>query len=236
MKKLLLINSLLLVCIIGYLLYSHSSKDSTHFKKLTAERIDIVGEDGNKFIVLSNPKDQALVTINGEVIDSENTERNTPGLIFFNSEGDEVGGLVFDKDDLGGYQMLTFDQNKNDQIMVLRKDEYEENGKWYRQYGLEISERSEKSNLKITREYNTIKTIEDSTEREHAMNEFWNNPEHIAPKRLFLGRLENMNTGLFLLDKNNNLKLSIYVDPKGKPVMQYVDSLGNKKNLLNQMK
>ncbi len=233
MKKLSLINLILLLSIIGYLFYNKIKKESTHFKKLTAERIDIVGENGNKFIVLSNPKDQALATTNGELTNPENSERNTPGLIFFNSEGDEVGGLVFDKDSEGTYQMLTFDQNKNDQIMVLRKDEYEENGKWFRQYGLEISERSEKSYQKVIKEYNSISKIEDSIERADEFKKFWENPEHLAPKRLFLGRLENLNTGLFLLDKENNIKLSIYVDAKGNPVMQYVDSLGNNKNLLN---
>ncbi len=156
MKKLSLINLVLLVGIIAHLLYNQSKKENIHFKRLTAERIDIVGENGNRFIVLSNPKDQALATTNGEVINPEKTERNTPGLLFFNSEGDEVGGLMFDKDNQGTYQMLTFDQNKNDQIMVLRKDEYEENGKWFRQYGIEISERSEKPYIEIIKEYNSI--------------------------------------------------------------------------------
>lgn len=233
MKKLSLINFILLVSIIIYLICNPSKKENTHFKKLTAERIDIVGADGNKYIVLSNPKDQALATDNGKVINPEKNNRDTPGLIFFNRDGDEVGGLVFDKVDGEGYQMLTFDQNKNDQIMVLRKDEYEENGKWFRQYGLEISERSEKPSIEIIREYNAIKAIKDSTEQANAFDEFWNNPKHLAPKRLFLGRLENLNTGLFLLDKDNKIRLSIYVDPKGNPVMQYVDSLGNKRNLLN---
>ncbi|MFH6603794.1 hypothetical protein ACEZ3G_09930 [Maribacter algicola] len=233
MKKIPLINLFLLSIIIGYLGVNHFKKETAHFKKLTAERIDIVGEDGNKFIVLSNPKDQALATTNGEVTNPTNTERNTPGLIFFNREGDEVGGLVFDKDDEGGYQMLTFDQNKSDQIMVLRKDEYEENGKWFRQYGLEISERSEKPHMQIMKEYNAIRAMKDSVERQKAMDDFWSNPEHLAPKRLFLGRLENLDTGLFLLDKENKLKLSIYVDPDGNPVIQYVDSLGNKKSLIN---
>lgn len=233
MKKLTLINFVLLLGIVIYLIFFSANNETTHFKKITAERIDIVGADGNKYIVLSNPKDQALATDNGEVINTKKTDRDTPGLIFYNRDGDEVGGLVFDKVNGEGYQMLTFDQNKNDQIMVLRKDEYEENGKWYRQYGLEISERSEKPSIDIIREYNAIEAIKDSTEQAKAIEEFWNNAEHLAPKRLFLGRLQNLNTGLFLLDKNNNIKLSIYVDPEGNPAVQYVDSLGNNKNLLN---
>lgn len=233
MKKLSLINLILLIGIIGYLIYNQSKKESAHFKKLTAERIDIIGEDGNKFIVLSNPKDQALATNNGEVINPEQTNRDTPGLIFFNREGDEVGGLVFDKVDGEGYQMLTFDQNKGDQIMVLRKDEYEENNQWHRQYGFELSERSEKPSIKIVREYNSILKIKDSIKRIEAINKFWLDKENLAPKRMFLGRLYNKDVGLFLLDKENNLKLSLYVDPEGNPVFQYIDSLGNKKNLLN---
>lgn len=232
MKKLPLINLIFLLSIIVYLLYTHSKKEETHFQKITAERIDIVDENGKKFIVLSNPKEQALATINGEIIHPENKERNTPGLIFFNNEGDEVGGLVFGKDSEGTYQMLTFDQHKNDQIMVLRKDEFQDNGKWLRQYGLEISERSEKQSIEIARELDSIKAISDSIKRDNAMDDFWNNPENLGPKRLFLGRLINLKTGLFLLDKDNNLKLSIYVDSEGNPVIEYVDNTGDSKNLL----
>lgn len=234
-KYLSTINFILLLILVTYLLLSNQSKkeSSKIIPEITTERLNIVDRTGNKYIVLSNPQRQALATQNGEVINPEQKERNTAGLLFFNEEGDEVGGLVYGIDSLGSYQLLTFDQYKNDQIMALRKDEYLENGTWKKQYGLLLQERSDKSSKAVVTEFNQINKIKDSLTREQKLNEYYNNPENLAPQRLFLGRTYAENIGLYLMDKNNKLRLAIYVNPKGEPVLQYVDSLGNKKNLIN---
>lgn len=233
-KHLPTVNFILLLSLFIYLLLSHQTKkeSSEIIPEITTERLNIVDKTGNKYVVLSNPKRQALATQNGKVINPEQKGRNTAGLLFFNEEGDEVGGLVYGIDSLGSYQLLTFDQYKNDQIMALRKDEYLENGTWKKQYGLLLQERSDKSSKAVVTEFNQINKIKDSLTREQKLNEYYNNPENLAPQRLFLGRTYTENVGLYLMDKNNKIKLAIYVNPKGKPVLQYVDSLGNKKNLI----
>lgn len=225
-------NLVLLLLIVAYLAYDKSLSTSTHFTELTVERLNVVGADGNKYIVLSNPKRQALATNNGEVVNPNITDRDTPGLIFFDQDGNEVGGLVYGIDEEGTYQMMTFDQYQNDQIMVLRKDETKTDAGWERQYGLQISERSEKTSLESRREIDAIEAIADSVAREKAWDVFYDNPENLAPTRMFVGRLVNEKTGVFMLDKNNRLKLSIYVTPEGQPKMEYVDSLGKKVNLI----
>ncbi|MCL6220888.1 hypothetical protein [Zunongwangia pacifica] len=233
MKKLPLINLILLIGIITYLLISSDKKqeykENEIIPEITTERLNIVGKDGNKYVVLSNPEKQALATINGKPIDSEQTERNVAGLLFFNEDGDEIGGLTYGIDSTDSYQLLTFDQRKNDQIMTLRKDEYLENGKWKKRYGLLLQERSEKQSDVIISELNNIRKIKDSIFREKEYDKFYNNPENLAPQRLFIGRTYSENVGLFLMDKNNKPRLQIYLDEDGEPHIESFDKNGEKK-------
>ncbi|MBL3659021.1 hypothetical protein [Fulvivirga sediminis] len=233
MKKLPLINLILLIGTIAYLLISTDKNQNYNENKIipeiTTERLNIVGKDGNKYVVLSNPEKQALATIDGKPINPEITERNIAGLLFFNEDGDEIGGLVYGIDSTDSYQLLTFDQRKNDQIMALRKDEYLEGGEWKKQYGLLLQERSEKQSNVIISELNNIRKIEDSILREKEYDKFYNNRENLAPQRLFIGRTYSENVGLFLMDKNNKPRLQIYLDEDGEPHIESFDKNGEKK-------
>lgn len=233
MRKLEIINLVLVLFVIIYLAYS-DRKDKNLEKALsipeiTTERLNIVGKEGNKYIVLSNPDKQALATINGKPVNPEKMERNVAGLLFFNEEGDEIGGLVYGIDSTDSYQLLTFDQRKNDQIMALRKDEYLEDGRWKKQYGLLLQERSEKQIDIIMSELNAIGKISDSLLREKKLSDFYNSSENLAPQRLFIGRTYSENVGLYLMDKDNKPRLQLYVDKAGKPHIESFDEEGNKK-------
>ncbi len=235
MKKLPLVNLIVLIGVIGYLFISNINEPENNHNgiipEITTERLNIVGKDGNKYVVLSNPEKQALATINGKPVNPEETERNVAGLLFFNEDGDEIGGLVYGIDSTDSYQLLTFDQRKNDQIMALRKDEYLENGEWKKQYGLLLQERSEKQSNIIVSELNDIRKIEDSILREKEYDKFYNNPENLAPQRLFIGRTYSENVGLFLMDKNNKPRLQIYLDENGEPHIESFDEKGGKKTI-----
>ncbi len=88
MKKLPLINLILLIGIIVYLLISNKNKqeykENEIIPEIITERLNIVGKDGNKFVVLSNREKQALATVNGKPVNPQETERNIAGLLFFN--------------------------------------------------------------------------------------------------------------------------------------------------------
>lgn len=233
MKKLPLINFVLLVLIIVYLVIPNQKEDGYNWEntipEITTERLNIVGKDGNKYVVLSNPERQALATINGKPVDPDATERNVAGLLFFNEDGDEIGGLVYGIDSTDSYQLLTFDQRKSDQIMALRKDEYLDGGEWKKQYGLLLQERSDKQNDVITSELRKIESIKDSVLREKELEKFYNNPDHIAPYRLFIGRTFSDEFGLYLMDENNKTRLQIYIDKDGVPHIESIDKNGETK-------
>ena len=233
MKKLPLINFLLLMSILVYLVVSYIGQGENNFEntipEITTERLNIVGQDGNKYMVLSSPERQALATIDGKPVDPDSTERNIAGLLFFNEDGDEIGGLVYGIDSANSYQLLTFDQRKNDQIMALRKDEYLEKGEWKKQYGLLLQQRSDKQNDVITSELRKIERIEDSRLREKELEKFYNDPDHLAPYRLFIGRTFSDEFGLYLMDENNNTRLQIYIDKEGVPHIESIDENGETK-------
>lgn len=186
-----------------------------------------MGRDGNKYVVLSSPERQARATIDGEPILPDQESRDVAGLLFFNEDGDEVGGLVYGIDSTDSYQLLTFDQRKNDQIMTLRKEEYLDQGKWKKQYGLLLQERSDKPVTQVLAELNEIEAIEDSLARERSYDVFYEDPDNLAPQRLFIGRTYNEKVGLFLMDKNNRPRLKIYLDAEGAPHLEILDEDGN---------
>lgn len=235
MKRLPIINLILLIGIIAYIFISNNKKAEYSKNKIvpeiTTERLNIVGKDGNKYVVISNPEKQALATINGKPINPEETERNIAGLLFFNEDGDEIGGLVYGIDSTESYQLLTFDQRKNDQIMTLRKDEYLEDGKWKKQYGLLLQDRSEKQSNVIISELNKIRNIADTVLRKNEYEKFYNNPDNLAPQRLFIGKTYSENVGLFLMDKNNKPRLKIFLDENGAPHIESFDENGEKKTI-----
>jgi len=90
-----------------------------------AERIDIVEADGTVRLVISN-----TARFPDPVCDGQTFKRSgqiPAGLIFYNDEGDECGGLVFGGQRAnGGYSAggaLLFDQFKQDQVLGLMHED-----------------------------------------------------------------------------------------------------------------
>ncbi|MEB3344683.1 hypothetical protein U6A24_04375 [Aquimarina gracilis] len=236
MKKISLINLSLIVIIGVYLIKKDDIKQST-FEEITAERLNIVGKNGNKYVVISNPEKQASPSENNKSLKHYRQSRE-PGLVFFNSEGDEVGGLIFDADSTNSYQYFTFDQYKGDQVMYLAKDETLVDGNWKRWYGLIFNERSNKPQKKILEEYQKIiQSNLDSTELKKQLKEFWSYEKgNREMNRMFVGRETNGEIGIFLTDRTEKPRLHIYVDSLGTPFIKTFDQQGNATNILKTRK
>ena len=213
-----------LISIIGIIVFIilQQKKVETFPKELTIERLNIVGEDGNPYIVLSGPEHQAIPTQNGVPLDP-NYERNVPGIIFFNREGDEVGGLIYDIYETSNFHIFTFDQRKNDQILVLRNDETFRDGKWNRRYGLQVLERGDKTSVERVKEYDSINAIKDSVIRKKLFKDYFANKDNIGVLKMHVGRLFNGKTGLFLFDDEGKTRLAIYLDENGNPMIEKVE-------------
>ncbi|MBI4551540.1 MAG: hypothetical protein HY710_04685 [Candidatus Latescibacteria bacterium] len=99
-----------------------ASPQSTSFDELTVQRLNIVEPDGTLRLVLSNHARFPGIIVRGQ---ERPYERPQAGLLFFNDEGTETGGLIF-----GGRQTaqgavvdaggsLTFDRYEGNQEVQL---------------------------------------------------------------------------------------------------------------------
>ncbi|MEM1358626.1 MAG: hypothetical protein AAGF89_10515 [Bacteroidota bacterium] len=234
MKVLPLINTALLLFLLYFVFTTRQQGNTAIQEEIKAERLSIVGPDGHLYMSISNPARQALATHNGKPIDTNETERDLPGIMFFNRTGDEVGGIYYDGTDSSSIQGITFDQMNNDQVMAIMKDEYYEGDEIKRWYGMYFRERSDS----ITRYQfikniqKELKTIEEEAEKKEKLAKYTRLlNEEIDTYRLFLGREENEEVGLFLFDSKGRERIKIYVDAEDRARLVVLDSLGNKKDL-----
>ena len=215
------------------LLSSFGKEDKKErFDEITAKKINLIGEDGSLRMVISNETRQHSGRMNGK----DYPKRDRPaGMIFFNDEGDECGGLIFagkTKDGKTSSGMsFTMDNYHDDQVIQILNTEEYENGKSAIQRGLTINEYPLGSNIDIRNaKFKELEKIENKEVRDQKMAELW--AKEGSKKRLFIGRNKSNSSGLFLYDKDGNVKLKIHVDEDGNPKIEIVDKNGTTRNFL----
>ena len=138
--------SISLPLILGFILVSgfKSSNLNQKFTEISVERINIVEPDGKLKMVISNQERQHPGMMDGKNFDDR---ERSPGIIFFNEEQDEVGGLMYSGNkEEGANLVLSIDQYKNDQVMQLMQYT-NENGD--NRYGLQLWERDKKLTMPL---------------------------------------------------------------------------------------
>ncbi|MEM6846044.1 MAG: hypothetical protein AAF944_18090 [Bacteroidota bacterium] len=202
-------------------------------KELTVERINIVNEDGTTVMAISNKQRIAAPRMNGKEYPVDMIEReHFAGMIFFNENGDEVGGLVFNSDELPdgrkyGSGHLSFDRYNDNQVINL---EHKENIYGLVKSGLAIYDRkgngSFGKNLDLIREYK-YDSISDRRKEEiiSEINTLKKNGE-LGYERLFLGS-ENEIPQLTMKDKFGKERVKLFVDSTNIAKLHFFDENGN---------
>lgn len=115
------------LCVLGPLaLLAFTEHDRERFTEIDAERINIIGANGRPVLVLANRRWMPGPSMSGKNYPTALADGRelVSGMIFFNEQGDEVGGLIFNgipKD--SGYSAvghLSFDQWKQNQVVALQ--------------------------------------------------------------------------------------------------------------------
>ncbi len=215
------------------LLSSFANKDKTlTLDELTLKKINLIGEDGNLRMVISNESRQHPGRMNGE----DFPKRKRPaGIIFFNNEGDECGGVIANVSSENGAtnsgMSFTMDNYHDDQVIQILNDETYENGKGQIQRGLIINEFPIGSNI-VSRnnQFDALEKIKDPKERDEKLDALWK--KEGSKRRLFVGRNKDNNSGLFLYDTNGKPKMKIYVDQMGNAKIEVIDNEGKIKNII----
>jgi hypothetical protein len=203
-------------------LYLRQTNGTPHFKQIDAERINIVEQDGQLRMVISNQKLQHPGRINGKDIAPR---RRDAGFIYFNDDGDECGGMTFHGNKQEADMSYSLDQYKNDQIMQLQYSQAA--GAQARTYGLKLWDRSDDFNLgDLIRADDSLQRLHD-TAISHAFFRKQQAEGHLGTQRLFLGKDTNKEVGLFLRDTKGTVRLRIGLDSLNHVFFQAFDEKGN---------
>jgi hypothetical protein len=198
---------------------------NNHFKEITAERINIVEPNGLLRMVISDQKNQHPGIVNGKV--SASRERPA-GMIFFNNDGDEDGGLVYKGNKNGADMTYSFDQYKNDQVMQLQySQDNDGKGKMVaRSYGLKLWDRADDFTLSQIIDYiDSLKKLNDTNAYNLGISKLKAEGK-LGQQRFFAGKDENGDVGLFLSDSKGIPRLKIYIDKNDQPVIQTLNEKG----------
>lgn len=226
---------LMTTAMIGFMLTSFNSKENkTEFDEINVKRINLLSEDGELRMVLSNETRQHPGRLNGE--DFEHRDRPA-GILFFNTEGDECGGLIFDGQTVDGKtnsgMSFTMDQYQNDQVLQIINSDYVEGDKSSSMRGISIKDIPVGANLGNTmKKYKALQKIENEEERNKKIEELFD--KEGSKPRLFMGRTENSSSGIFLADSTGQYKLKIYVNKEGEAKFITYDENGETINHLEK--
>lgn len=198
---------------------------NAQFDQLTVHRLNVVEPNGDPRVVISDRKEFPGLYWGGKEYRHHN--RDTGGFLFFNDDGDEVGGMTFgDRRQDGHYgagSTLTFDQYKQDQVVGLVYED--QDGK--RAAGLRVWDRPNHPMDQIIRmsdEAAKAKTPAAKSAIEQKMRTTALAWGHYG-ERFFAGK-SNGETIVRLADPQGRPRLLLLVDAKGDPSVEFLDQNG----------
>jgi len=197
------------------------------FDVVDAERVNIREPNGNLRLALTNgPRSQNPLYKGQPFL---YTGRHRPGIIFFNDEGTENGGLLIigQRDSLGRVNALghlSLDQYNQDQVFVIQYAE--RNGK--RRVGVQINDRHETSIYDWSAQRDSLNRLPDSPAKTEALRRLMaGSPDDPrVAERIYLGRDTAKTAVINLSDKLGKPRLRLSVDSLGTARVEFLDGQG----------
>ena len=190
------------------------------FDEIDVERINVVEKGGRVRLVIANNARQAATVVDGKVILPD--RKRDAGLIFFNDEGDEDGGLTWtgrtENGTVHADAGLSFDQYKQDETVTLR---YSQSGT-SRDAGLTIADRPEAS-IAVAAQMNDAKTDEQRAQVRRMLVE---SGAIGSRKRLFAGKDRDGTAKVVLSDGDGLPRLVLSVEKTGAAKVEFLDKNG----------
>lgn len=199
----------------------------TRFTEIDVERINIVEPNGKLRMVISNRPRSIGPVYKGKPFGYPGGTR--PGIIFFNDEESENGGLSFS----GGRQadgsfragaQLAFDQYDQDQVLFLQYSD--NNGQ--RRMGLTVADRADVSIYDFVIRRDSINRMPDGPAKSAALAKLVepvNGVPLMAP-RVYVGRDPTKTALVILSDRFGRSRLRMLVDSTGSARIEFLDEAG----------
>jgi hypothetical protein len=206
---------------------AESNPKTVTFDTLNVQRLNVMEPDGKPRVVIANRSHFPGLYWDGK--EYRHHSRDSAGFLFFNDDGDEVGGMTFDSRKLpgGGHSAssgLMFDQYKNDQTVGLTYDE--ENGR--RRAGLRVWDRGNADMtpaVVLSDRIARAKTPQEKAALEAELRKLVTSGDYGGGERVFAGK-ELGDSLIRLADRQGRPRLVLKVDGKGEPSVQFLSEDG----------
>ena len=202
----------------------------TRFTEIDVERINVVEKDGKLRLTISNSARLPDPIIGGKSYPLRGgTGAGSAGLIFFNDEGNENGGLAYaGRQTATGHRAnghMTFDQFDQDEALAFSYSDVDGRSR----AGLTISDRSSLPIKLFADSAMAFQALPDGPEKTRRLQALRDSPIGEAGKsslRVFVGKMPDRSAILQLGDPGGRARLRLTVDSLGNPAMEFLDDAG----------
>jgi hypothetical protein len=223
-----IVSSILLITAFSLIFYMDRKTENLSVEELTAKRINIVEPNGLPRLVLSNVEKSPANLNHGKPFGIPGGNRG--GLIFYDDEATECGGLVFSgrKDSSGKYFAsghFSFDQYNQNQVLYLQY--LDDNGD--RKTGLYVDDwHNCPPYPEFRRTYKETEKLPNSPERDAKLKHLLE-PADSDPAfahRVFIGKDADKSALINLADKKGKTRIQLIVDSTGEAKINFLDPTG----------
>ena len=209
----LLVGAGIVSAVIVVTAFSQSQK--TRFTEIDVERINVVEKDDKLRLTISNAERLPQPIIGG--------------MIFFNDEGNENGGLAYAGHKTAtGYRAnghLTFDQFDQDETVSFSYTDVDGRAR----AGFTIADRSSIPIKIFADSAMAFQALPDGPEKTRRLQQLRDSPVGEAGKstlRVFVGKTPDRSSVLLLADPAGHPRIRLTVDSTGAPAMDFLDETG----------
>jgi hypothetical protein len=212
-----------LIGLLGVAAFTRANQ-KPRFKEIDVERINIVEPDGMLRMTISDAARSPGWVFRGKPYPGR---PKSAGMIFFNDEGEEDGGIGFGGRTVNGKVIadggLAFDQYGQDETVTLQ---YSEND-GRRTSGLMITDRGDLPIAEFLARRDAIRKMPAGAARDSATKALVDNNGHpLAARRLFAGRDPSKSAIVSLSDPEGHARLRLVVDSTGTASILFLDAAG----------
>lgn len=202
---------------------ARSDSGNAAFEEIDVQRINVVEADGTLRMTISNKERLPGIIWHGK--EYEHINRAAAGILFFNEESTETGGLIFggytDKDGVThSVGHLSFDQYDQDQVFRIF---HYQTGKRTRS-GMEVSDRPHKPmDVEMIARLNAAGSEDERRKilsQIEASGSFDNDP------RVFVGKSDDRASMVELRDAQGRPRIVMQVEADGSASINFLDANG----------
>jgi hypothetical protein len=206
------------------------STQKRRFAEIDVERINVVEKDGKLRLTISNAARLPDPIIGGKSYPLRGgTGAGSAGLIFFNDDGNENGGLAFGgRKTANGYRAnghMTFDQFDQDETVSFTYSDVDGRAR----AGLSIADRSEIPIKHFADSAMAFQGLPDGPEKTRKLQQLRDSPIGQAGRsfqRVWVGKMPDKSATIQLGDRAGRPRVRLTVDSTGVASLEFLDETG----------